>query len=46
MPPWKADASVGHWKNMVRMTQAEIDLLDEWVDDRAPEGDPADAPLP
>jgi hypothetical protein len=46
MPPWSADASVGHFRNDRRLRQGEIDTLTQWVDAGAPEGNPKDAPPP
>ena len=46
MPPWMADASVGHFRNDRHLNQTEIDTLALWVDSGAPEGDPKDAPAP
>src|SRR5215469_231965 len=46
MPPWSADASVGHFRNDRRLSQSEIDMLAAWVDAGAPEGNPKDAPKP
>src|SRR5579871_3462695 len=44
MPPWMADESVGHFRNDRRLTQPEIDILTQWTDQGAPEGNPKDAP--
>jgi hypothetical protein len=38
MPPWHADAAVGHWANDRRMSQKEIDTIVAWVDAGAKEG--------
>lgn len=52
MPPWFAEdtdlCQTGHrWKDDLRLTQAEKDVLAAWADADAPEGDPATAaPLP
>lgn len=46
MPPWGADAAVGHWANDVSLTQQEIDTIVAWVDQGARMGDPADLPEP
>jgi hypothetical protein len=44
MPPWHADAAVGHWANDRRMSQKEIDTIVAWVDAGAKEGRAEDLP--
>jgi hypothetical protein len=44
MPPWSADAPLGHFKNDPRLSQKEIDTIAAWVDAGAPLGNPADLP--
>jgi tetratricopeptide (TPR) repeat protein len=44
MPPWKADAPPGGFVGQPHLTAAELDLLQQWVDAGAPEGDPHDLP--
>ena len=46
MPPWHADAPRGHFKNDIRLTQEEKDLVSQWVAAGAPEGDKSDLPKP
>ena len=46
MPPWFADPSVGHFKNMKLLTDAEIETISTWAKSGAPEGDPKDKPAP
>ena len=46
MPPWKPDAGVGSFVGERRLTEAQIDLLQEWAAAGAPEGDPATVPPP
>jgi len=48
MPPWYADdeGAFGHWKNDARLTERERRTLLGWVENGAPEGDPADGPEP
>jgi hypothetical protein len=46
MPPWFADANVGHFANDRRLSSAEITTLTAWADNGAPEGDKKDAPPP
>ena len=43
MPPWKPVEGVD-FKHDRRMTEREINILAEWADAGAPEGNPADAP--
>ncbi|MBI3099142.1 MAG: redoxin domain-containing protein [Planctomycetes bacterium] len=45
MPPWKP-VNHGTFRDERVMTPEEIDLLDRWVAAGAPEGDPAQAPVP
>jgi hypothetical protein len=44
MPPWFADASMGHFSNDTRLKQADVDTIVHWVDAGSPEGNPAEAP--
>ncbi len=44
MPPWFADASVGHFSNDMRLSDADIKTLTSWVDAGAPEGNAKDKP--
>src|SRR5258708_38390988 len=44
MPPWHADPAIGHFRNDLSLTSADIATLQSWVDAGAPEGDPSDAP--
>ncbi|MEM1304039.1 MAG: redoxin domain-containing protein, partial [Planctomycetota bacterium] len=46
MPPWHADPSVGHYEGERLMSDAEKQLVYEWVEHGAPEGDPAELPQP
>lgn len=46
MPPWKAQAGFGHFADERRLTDREIDLIKRWAANDAPDGDPADLPLP
>jgi hypothetical protein len=46
MPPWFADPQYGHFTNDRRLSQADIDTLEAWADQGAPEGNPQDAPPP
>jgi mono/diheme cytochrome c family protein len=44
MPPWHIDRSVGvrHFKNDMSLTDEQIATIVRWVDQGAPEGNPAD----
>ena len=46
MPPWFASADTGHWANDRSLSESDRTDLLAWVESGAPEGDPADAPLP
>lgn len=48
MPPWHLDPTVGITEYVAdpSLTEAEIDTIASWVENGAPEGDPADAPPP
>ena len=38
MPPWSADAPLGHFSNDWRLQPSEIDTIKQWTDAHAPEG--------
>jgi len=40
MPPWGAVKGFGEFKNDQGLTQEQIELIAEWVEGGAPEGDP------
>ncbi len=44
MPPWHADADDGLFKNDCRLTENEKQLIYQWSEAGAPEGNVADAP--
>lgn len=44
MPPWGAVKGFGTFRNDQALTQAQIELIQNWVDGGAPEGDPSDLP--
>lgn len=44
MPPWHADPQFGHFANERLMTSAEKQVLYDWSEAGAPEGDPAKLP--
>ena len=46
MPPWHADSSVGTFANARSMSQSDITILKQWVDQGTPEGDTSDLPEP
>lgn len=55
MPPWfaaplpeekNADQKTQHWANDRSLSQQDKETLFKWIESGAPEGDPADAPLP
>ncbi len=46
MPPWHADPQYGTWTNDCRLSDKEKQLIDDWVAAGAPEGNPADLPVP
>src|SRR5262245_62250878 len=46
MPPWFIDKNVGvqHFSNDVSLTDEQIATIAKWVDNNAPQGNPADMP--
>ncbi len=44
MPPWHADAPIGHFRNDRRLSDADKGTLLAWIDAGCPEGDPKDEP--
>jgi len=46
MPPWFADPSHGSFANNRRLSSRDVDTINAWVEEGAPEGDAADAPPP
>ena len=40
MPPWKVEPGVGHFVGQRQLTDREIDLIETWAKQGAPEGDP------
>ena len=46
MPPWHPDTSYQHYAQERYLTTAEIQLISDWVNGGAPEGNPAVAPPP
>lgn len=46
MPPWHADPKHGEFVNDKSLTDEEKQLINTWVKNGCPEGDPADLPAP
>jgi hypothetical protein len=46
MPPWKAEPGDQHFQNERRLTDQQIALIQKWVANGTPEGDPAIRPEP
>jgi hypothetical protein len=46
MPPWHANTQFGHFRNDARLPDEAKELIFKWIDDGAPEGNPADLPPP
>jgi hypothetical protein len=46
MPPWDAVKGVGEFRGDLSLAQPELDLIVNWVEGGAPEGDPAYLPAP
>ena len=44
MPPWLAERGYGEFANERRLTEGEKALIQQWVAEGAPEGDPRSAP--
>jgi peroxiredoxin/mono/diheme cytochrome c family protein len=44
MPPWHASPEHGHFANERRLSTEELDLLQRWAAEGAPEGNPAELP--
>lgn len=44
MPPWGAVKGFGDFRNDQGLTQEQLELISNWVDGGAPEGDPKDLP--
>ena len=44
MPPWKSEPGYGEFVGHKNLTDAQIDLLQRWAANGAPEGDPKDLP--
>lgn len=44
MPPWFADPAHGDFANDARLLKEEKELLDQWIANGSPEGNPADLP--
>lgn len=46
MPPWHANPAHGKFSNDARLSDEEKQLIHDWVDAGAPEGDPKQLPAP
>lgn len=46
MPPWHAAGPIGVMKNDSRLSAKDKDLIQRWVEEGCPEGDPANLPEP
>jgi hypothetical protein len=46
MPPWKPEIDYGHFEGVRRLTQVEIDTIQAWAGNGAPEGDRDSVPDP
>ena len=46
MPPWKSEPGYGDFIGHRPLIDDEIHVLQRWLEDGAPEGDPADLPTP
>jgi len=46
MPPWKAELASYPYRDERRLTEREIELIQAWLRDGMPEGNPAEAPEP
>jgi peroxiredoxin len=44
MPPWHADPAIGHFRNDARLSERDKELINRWVENGAPQGDPKDLP--
>lgn len=44
MPPWHANPKYGHFRNARSLTEQEKQLIYQWVDSGAPQGDPKELP--
>ena len=44
MPPWYARKGFGHFRDERRLSDRQIALIDRWMKNGAPAGDPADPP--
>lgn len=46
MPPWKPEPGYGDFMGVRRLTDQQIGVIQQWVKQGKPEGDPADRPAP
>ncbi len=46
MPPWHIDRSIGEYLEDPSLSDEEIATITTWIDNGAPQGNPAEAPAP
>ncbi len=46
MPPWDASPKVGKFADDPSLSEAEVKLIEQWVENGVPEGDPKNLPKP
>ncbi|MEI7576885.1 MAG: hypothetical protein WCK51_08325 [Armatimonadota bacterium] len=46
MPPWKAKADYGHFRDVAALTKQEKNVLKRWAETGTKEGNPAETPKP
>jgi hypothetical protein len=46
MPPWQAEPNFGKFRDERRLTDREIEMLSQWAQNEAPEGDASELPKP
>jgi peroxiredoxin len=44
MPPWPADRKIGTFQNDISLSDQEISLITQWVEEGCPQGDSAEKP--
>ncbi|MEP6783793.1 MAG: tetratricopeptide repeat protein [Acidobacteriota bacterium] len=44
MPPWKVEPGIGHFVGQRMLTDREIETLEQWAKNGAPQGDPKSTP--
>ncbi len=46
MPPWNANPEFGHFQNDPRLSESQVELIQQWIAGGMPEGAAADMPAP